>query len=127
MWRTKPVVGLLSLAGIATFLSDQTASTASELNQGEWRIAFNGIQKSEGVKVKIKAEGASIVMTGTPDNLGVIFKTQSGKFQPAQKLVGNRASHFLLTEPVIVTVRRNGKEVLRLATSQADIEYEKVK
>ena len=107
---------------LITYASTQTAIEAAELEHGEWRLAFAGIQKAETVKVNIKTESSTITVEGTSANLGIIFKTQSGSFQPTEKSVKNR---LLLTEPIIITVRRNSKELMKINADKADIQYRK--
>ncbi len=127
MQKLKPIFAVLSLAALlATTAVIQTQGKAYEQKYGEWRIAFSGIQQTEGVKVSIKADGSSVSIEGTPANLGVIFQARSGAFQAKQKVVAEgKTTRLILQEPVVITVRSKGNELMKINASKADIVYEK--
>ncbi|RYX82955.1 hypothetical protein EON83_17075 [bacterium] len=117
---------LLFMAALALG-SFQTQSQAYEPRHGEWIVVFGGIQKTEQVKVTVKANGQTYSVTGRADKVGVIFKALSGKFQPTQKYVNGKPDHFVLLEPVEVTLRNNGKQFQQIRANRADIQYEKLR
>ncbi len=126
MKHLKPIFGILALTALTTTAVIQTRGGAYEQKHGEWRIAFNGIQQIEGVKVSIKADDGLINIEGTPANLGVIFKAKSGAFQTKQKFVSQgKTTRFILQEPVVITVRSKGNELMKISASKAEIAYEK--
>ena len=126
MKHLKSFCGILALTILATTAVIQTQGKAYEQKSGEWRIHFNGIQQSEGVKVSIKADDGLINIQGTPANLGIIFKAKSGAFQPKQKTATQGKSHlWMFQEPVIITVRSKGNELMKINAAKAEIAYEK--
>ena len=127
MRNIKPIFGMLAFTALVTIAAIQTPGKAYEQKHGEWRIWFGGIQKTEGVKVSIKADGAVVNIAGTPADLGIIFKAKSGSFQTKDKTqTEGKVTRHILQEPVIVTVRSKGKELMKIDASKAEIAYEKV-
>ncbi len=118
--------GTLFLLTALTIGAIQTKSQAYEPKHGEWLVVFVGIQKTERVKVSIQANGQSYSVTGRLDKMGVIFKSLGGKFQPAQREVNGRPNHFILLEPVEVTIRRDNKQLKKIRANRVEIQYEKI-
>lgn len=126
MKHLKPFCGIFALTALVTTTLIQTQGKAYEQKSGEWRIHFNGIKPSEGVKVSIKADDGLVNIQGTPANLGIIFKAKSGSFQPKQKTVTQGKRHlWTFQEPVIITVRSKGNELMKINTTKAEVAYEK--